>query len=145
MKTKCPRHPSKSVKISKIPIVCKSKSFDCAHLKKRLQKLDLSIARGGIYIMDTKDIIKEFEGDEEVEYDFTEEGYLAKMRERDSDYPMVLVAADKHHGDEDQIIISIMHEIGHLKFDTNDEEKVEDWAYKQLLRTGDSHTTRLEA
>lgn len=142
VKTKYTRHPHKSAK-TKTPIVCKSKFFDCAHLKKRLQKLDLSIAKGGIYIMDTKDIIKEFEGDEEVEYDFTEEGYIAKMRDRYTDEPMILVVADKHPN-EDQIILSVMHEIGHLKLDTNDEEKVEDWAYKQLLKTGDSYITRLD-
>ena len=44
---------------------------------------------------DSAKLIRRFSTDEEVAYDFTEENYLAKTRERDTDYPQVLVAPDR--------------------------------------------------
>lgn len=85
--------------------------------------------------MDTMDLVEEFAGDEEVEHDFIEEEYLAKMKDRESPDPMILVAADMHPS-EDQIILSVLHEVGHLKLKSNNEKKVENWAYEQYKKSG---------
>lgn len=97
-------------------------------------RLDLKPATG-IYVLDTSRMIEEFEGDEEVEYDFTEGHYLAKTKDRDTDNPLILVAADKHPS-EDQVILSILHELGHLVLRSRSERKVEDWAYRKYRESG---------
>ncbi len=124
----------KSKKMKMVPIKCESNTINCQFVTKWLHNLDLHPTTS-IFIMDTPNLIREFTGDEEVEYDFTEEGYLAKMKDRETRHPMLLVAADKHP-DEDQVVLSVLHEVGHLKLKTNNEKKVEEWAYKQYRKSG---------
>jgi len=111
-------------------IYCNTKHVDCKRIKRLLAKADLSPV-GQIFIMDVKDLIKQFPGDEEVEYDFTEEKYLAKMRNRYEENPQILVAADsiaKYPVDVDnEIGISIFHELAHHRGIQN-EKKAESWA-----------------
>lgn len=114
-------------------IHCKTKHIDCKKIKKLLQKVDLSPV-DEIFIMDVKNLVKQFPGDEEVEYDFIEEGYLAKMRNRYEENPQILVAADtitKESFDADsEIGISIFHELAHHR-GVQEEKKAETWARKQ--------------
>ncbi|MCJ7609201.1 hypothetical protein MUP00_05980 [Candidatus Bathyarchaeota archaeon] len=62
-----------------------------------------------IIVEDSPRLIKRFSGDEEVAYDFEEAGYLAKTRDRDTDYPQILVAPDRmgDNASEDQVVISV--------------------------------------
>lgn len=84
--------------------------------------------------MDTGPLIRRFGNDEEVRYDFEEAGYIAKTKDRETPYPMVLIAADKHPT-VDQVIMSALHEVAHLR-GMHAERKAEDWALRQYVASG---------
>jgi len=107
---------------------CKTEHVDCDVLKKLFNDVDLYPVEE-VFIMDVVDLINMFPGDEEVEYDFIEEGYVAKMRNRDEENPQILVASDLCTN-EDEVGISIFHELAHHR-GIQSEGKAENWARKQ--------------
>lgn len=134
--------------MSKAPeIVCNSEFIDCEMIKKWLTDFTITNAKY-IFVEDSDKLITRFNGDEEVEYDFREAGYLAKTRERDSDYPQILVAPDliwnksSEVSIEDQIIISVLHEENHL-CGIKSERKAEMLAYQRYKTQSKSFAPRL--
>lgn len=117
-------------------IYCETKHIDCEKIKKLLQKVDLSPVEE-VFIMDVEDLIKQFPNDEEVEYDFIEECYVAKMRNRYEENPQILVAADtiakESFNTNSEVGISIFHELAHHR-GIQDEKKAETWARKQWAK-----------
>ena len=98
---------------------------------------------------DSAKLIRRFSPDEEVAYDFTEENYLAKTRERDTDYPQVLVAPDRiwraspdAMDISDQVVMSVLHEEAHLR-GIQSEKRAEDWAYQKYRKESKSYVPRI--
>ena len=129
------------------PVVeCNTEFADCTKIRKWLCDFPFKKAKA-IFIEDSEKLIKRFESDEEVEHDFREEGYLAKTRDRDTDAPQILVAPDliadiEDFDVEDQIIISALHEEGHL-LGFKSEKKAEEWAYRMYRQRSKSFKPRL--
>ncbi len=117
-------------------IICNSNEVDCKKVVKWLH--DFKYSCNEIFIEDSNLLINRFE-DEEVAYDFMEEGYIGKTRE--IEYPpfcQILVEPDlirENIGDldeyvDDQVIISVLHEEAHVR-GIDDEREAENWAYKR--------------
>lgn len=103
-----------------------------AGVKRKLKKFDLYPA-AEIYVMPVKQLVRTFINDEEVEYDFLEEDYIAKTRDRDEEFPQILIASDLHEGDEDEMVISVLHELEHIRGELN-EKKAEANARKMFRK-----------
>ena len=103
-----------------------------ASVAKKLKKFDLYPAYE-VYVMPARKLIKTFASDEEVEYDFTEEGYIAKTRDRDEEFPQILIASDKHDGNVDEMVISVLHELEHVRGERS-EAKAEDKAQERFYK-----------
>ena len=138
-------------KINKnLKVICDDINIDCEKIIKFLKTYDIS-PTNMLHIAPSKKLIKYYEGDEEVEYDFTqhydeefddyEEGYpyLAKRRNYDTDTPDILVASDFHNFNTDQVILSILHEHGHTINPHGNEDSVEMWAYEEYLKWYSKH------
>lgn len=126
-------------------LICNDESIDCKRIIKFLMEYNIK-PTSVVHIAQSKDLIKYYDGDEEIEYDFTshyddyfneyEEGYpfMAKRRNYDTEEPEILVASDFHDFRTDQVIISILHEHGHTLYPYKSEDFVESWAYNEYLK-----------
>lgn len=138
------RNP-KNIKCRRKPdVICNSDYVDCEKVIRWLDDFSFSCAE--IFIEDSEKLIERF--DEEVEYDFMEEGYLAKTRNIDTpEIAQILVAPDLIHQKdsldvEDQVIISALHENAHI-IGIDDEEDAEQFAYKEYKENSKSYVPRL--
>ena len=133
--------------MKRLDIECNSKYVDCSKVVKWLGDFSFT-SGGGIFIEDSAKLIDQFAGDEEVAFDFEEEGYIAKTREMDSPaIAQILVAPDliwKHDNIdvEDQVVISALHEEAHVR-GIKSEKKAEDWAYAMYRDGSRSFQPRL--
>lgn len=131
-----------------VPVVCNSDFVDCDKIIKWLSDFPISKNRL-IFVEDSAKLIKRFDGDEEVEYDFTEGGFIAKTRDRESPCPQILVAPDiiwqklpSEIDISDQIVLSTLHEEAHVEGIQN-ERKAEAWAYNMYRSFSKSFAPRL--
>lgn len=132
----------------KLILLCDDKNVECDRLLDFLKGYNFKPTRF-IHVAPANKLIKYYDGDEEVEYDFTyhedepEYPYIAKRKDYDTDEPIILVASDLNNYDTDQIILSILHEHGHTLFSYKGEEYIENWAYNEYRKWDDARLVRI--